>query len=123
MSGLTILLVDDDREIRELITEFLGMKGHEVIETGSGREAIEIVETGDNSIDVAVVDWQMEGISGREVINAIKRELPDTKILLATGCGAKDLPSSMLSKYSSGILRKPFSMKNLEREILELSSV
>tara|TARA_B110000037_G_scaffold199540_1_gene239343 strand:+ start:261 stop:632 length:372 start_codon:yes stop_codon:yes gene_type:complete len=120
MIPLTILLVDDDRDIRTLIIEYLGMVGHKVLEAGSGREAIEIIESGKHSIDVAIVDWQMEGISGREVITILRKDLPETKILLATGRGVQDLPESMLSKFACRVLRKPFSMKSLKLEIAGL---
>jgi DNA-binding response OmpR family regulator len=123
MSGLTILLVDDDLEIRSLITEYLGMVGHMVLEAGSGREAIEIIELGEHSPDLAIVDWQMEGISGREVISVLRNKLPETKVLLATGRGVEDLPESMLSKFACRVLRKPFSMKNLELEIASMCKI
>jgi DNA-binding response OmpR family regulator len=120
MRSLRILLVDDDREIRALITEYLGMVGHDVVETGSGREAVELIELVEQSFDIAIVDWQMEGISGKEVTSTLRKKLPETQILLATGRGAEDLPESMLLRFSEEVLRKPFSMKKMQEAITRL---
>jgi CheY-like chemotaxis protein len=96
------------------------MVGHDVVETGSGREAVELIELVEQSFDIAIVDWQMEGISGKEVTSTLRKKLPETQILLATGRGAEDLPESMLLRFSEEVLRKPFSMKKMQEAITRL---
>lgn len=113
MSGSAILLVDDDHEVRNTLSEFLIMAGHDVTVASSGREAIETLRARETPFEVAIVDWQMEGISGREVIQEIRRETPETNILISTGHTEAEVPASVAEKLAHGVLRKPFSLRRL----------
>ncbi len=118
--GFRILVVDDDREIRELLTEFLSGLGHEVTPAASGKEAFDAIEGAPRPFDLAVVDWQMAGISGRDVIEHLRESHPATAILVSTGHTADEVSDLHVGALVAGILRKPFSLRRLARAIDEL---
>lgn len=118
---MRILLVEDDLDVREIVQEFLCTKGFLVDAVSSGREALEIVRNLRRSYDVALVDWQLPGISGRDVINAISTRSPSTTILITTGLPRTSrLIQSSVQLPQVDILQKPFSLRTLNRRLSEL---
>ena len=122
MAGLKILVVDDDREIRVLLTEFLRELDHDVTAAASGLEAVEAVGSQSEAFELAIVDWQMAGITGRDVINHIRSDSPDTHIFVATGHNAQEVSDSYAGPVVDHILRKPFSLRTLAKEIARVAS-
>ena len=117
MAGLNILVVDDDREIRTLLFEFLRDFDHRVAVAASGLEAVEAVNTHSARFDLAIVDWQMAGITGWDVINHIRVESPETCIFVATGHNAQEVSDAYAGPVVDHILRKPFSLRSLAKEV------
>lgn len=76
-----MLIVDDTRDIRELVRLALTRAGHEVVaEAASGREAIDLAETLD--VDAVVLDVMMPEVSGLVALPHLKRLLPDARIVM-----------------------------------------
>ena len=61
--------------------------------------------------DVAIVDWTMPGISGRDVVQAIQKSSPTTRIIVATG--QMDISGAGLNPQEIAVLRKPFTLRSL----------
>ena len=106
-----LLVVDDDPTILGVLTEFLSSLGHSVVAAGSGREAIEAMR--EHSIEVALVDWQMAGSTGRDVVDFARRECPGIKVLVSTGHDSEKVSDSMAGRYAVAVMRKPFSLNEL----------
>src|SRR5689334_2815646 len=105
-----ILVVDDETEIREVVAEFLESLGHDVDAFASGKQAIERLSEEILPYDLALVDWSMPGISGRDVVQEILRRSPTTRVVVATGrYDVTPLPG--LNVLQLGLLRKPFQLK------------
>ena len=117
MAGLNILVVDDDREIRTLLFESLRDLDHRVTVAASGLEAVEAVNTHSAGFELAIVDWQMAGITGRDVINHIRVESPETCIFVVTGHNAQEVSDAYAGPVVDHILRKPFSLRSLAKEV------
>ncbi|MCB9759633.1 MAG: response regulator [Alphaproteobacteria bacterium] len=113
---MRILLVDDEAEVRRVLGEFLKGVGHDVVTAASGREAIELIESSEH-FRVAIVDWSMAGISGRDVIEHIYERSPGTLIFVATGHSEAEVSQRHSEIPLDGILRKPFSLRHMIREI------
>ncbi|WP_317400005.1 response regulator [Anaerotruncus colihominis] len=99
-----IMIVDDDKEIREVISVLLSNENFEIIEAGSGEEALKALSA---NIDLIILDVMMPGISGYQVSRVI-RELSNVPILFLT---ARTQSSDLVLGYSSGgddYLAKPF---------------
>lgn len=117
MGPWRILVVDDEVEIREVLTEFLEGLGHSVDALASGKQAIERLSTLSEPYDLAVVDWTMPGITGRDLVYEIQRRSPRTVIVVATG--RLDLtPLPGLEPLAVPILRKPFQLRALQSALI-----
>jgi DNA-binding response OmpR family regulator len=106
-----LLVVDDDRTILDVLTEYLAGQGHEIVRASSGREAIEAGR--DGSIEIAVIDWTMAGITGRDVVEFFRRESPRTQVLVSTGHDTEKVSDSLAGRHAREVLRKPFSLNEL----------
>lgn len=116
MDNWRILMVDDEPEIRELVTEYLEGMGHHVDAFASGKQAMERLGIALRPYDLALVDWTMPGISGRDVVQDIQRRSPVTAIVIATGRHDITPPPGM-NITNLMLLRKPFSLRELARAL------
>ncbi len=117
----SILIVDDEREIRELQAEYLRAQGYDVVIASSGGEAISVLRAESDRFAVAIVDWQMEGIDGRAVIELIRRQCAHVGVLISTGRAKEELSDQTAERLGSVLLRKPFSLRTLGVEVQRLS--
>jgi two-component system OmpR family response regulator len=115
-----LLVVDDDRAILDVLTEYLASLGHEIVRASSGREAIEAAR--DGSIEIALVDWSMAGITGRDVVEFFRRESPRTQVLVSTGHDNEKVSDSLAGRHAREVLRKPFSLNDLADLIRQIDS-
>ena len=107
-----ILIVDDDREIRDVLRILLTSEHFEVAEAGSGEEALRYLDEHSGQVDLVILDVMMEGMSGYQVCLRL-REKWNVPVLFLT---AKSKESDLTMGYSSGgddYLVKPFSYPEL----------
>jgi len=83
-----VLVIDDDPNIGQVITQLLSDQSHEVILSYSGDDALELLKS--EEFEVMIVDIFLPGTSGLEVIQAVSANYPDTKIVAMTAFGAQD---------------------------------
>ena len=112
-----VLIVDDERVIREVQAEYLQGLGYEVVVAESGAQALHILNGPENDFAVAVVDWQMAGVNGRSVFELIRSRFPDTQVVISTGRTSAELSDQTVFRMGGSLLRKPFSLKTLGREV------
>lgn len=117
----SVLIVDDEREIRELQAEYLRAQGYDVVITSSGGEAISVLRDESSRFAVAIVDWQMAGIDGRAVVDMIRRQCPHVRVLISTGRAPEELSDQTVHRLGGVLLRKPFSLRVLAVEVQRLS--
>lgn len=114
-SGATILVVDDDAEVREIVAEFLADSGHTVLQADGGLAALRVLES-TPSVNLVVTDVRMPDISGIELADRISRERHGLKVILISGY-------FVARETGLRLLRKPFRMKELEEAVqAELAS-
>ena len=111
----SILVVDDDPEMRALLLDVLQTEGYEVIEAKDGTEAVLALRA--RRFDVILMDKNMPGPSGLDLLPGFRRVCPDSKIILMTAFG--DVPSYMeaVEKGAAEYLFKPFRMEELKAAI------
>lgn len=113
MSSNTILIVEDDPEIRDLLSFTLGRAGYETLEAETGEEALKRL---DGRLPALIVlDWMLPGISGVELIARLRRDelTADLPLLMLTARGEE---TDKLRSFDSGVddyLTKPFSPREL----------
>ncbi len=113
---MRVLVVDDEPEIRDVLYEYMGSLGHDVHCFGTGREAVEALAAGDG-FDLALVDWHMPGITGRDVLEGIAAHSPTTRVLVVTGHVAERVGRSHLAGLVARVCHKPFSLRSLKAEL------
>ena len=110
-----VLLVDDDVEVRAATAEMLRYVGHDVVEAGSGREALDRLDQHGDRIDLMIVDYVMPGMNGVEVARLGRLKKPHLPILFVTGFADTAVLAAEVN--SRHILRKPFYTADLVTKI------
>jgi CheY-like chemotaxis protein len=109
---LRILLVDDERQFREILAEYLASKGFEVFEAESGEEAL--VEIPASRPHVVLLDLMMAGMSGLEALVAIKTVCPETCVIMVTAVADLATARQALAAGAADYVTKPFSFQYLD---------
>lgn len=109
MSGTRVLLVDDEESLRITLAANLELEGWEVVEAGSGEEALELAE--DQAFDLVLSDIKMPGMSGVDLFRALKSRWPTVPCILMSAFALEDLVASALSEGVFTLLPKPFDIQ------------
>ena len=111
-AGLKLLIVDDDRTLREGCASVLQMDGYNVTSVGRGDEAIEIVKR--RRFDIALLDLYMTPVSGMDVLKATLEANKDTLVIVMTGNPSVTTSIEALRAGAWDYLPKPFSASHLQ---------
>ena len=109
----TILLVDDDNEVREVTRAMLHELGHVVLEAGSGGAALDILER-ETGIDLLIVDFAMPGMNGAEVARLAHLRQPNLPALFVTGFADRGALAGVDDAF---IVGKPFHYDELAGKV------
>lgn len=110
MGTATVLVVDDEPKIRELVRSYLEREGYSVLEAGTGQRALETASRAEP--DLIVLDLMLPDVSGEEVARSI-RSISDTPIIMLTAKAAEDDRVAGLRLGADDYLVKPFSPREL----------
>jgi two-component system cell cycle sensor histidine kinase/response regulator CckA len=105
----TILLVEDEQPLRELMRADLTAAGYSVLDAHSGDQALELLARPDVAIDLLLTDVVMTGLSGPELARSASRLRPELPALLMSGYGFEELQRHGLLETTPNLLSKPFS--------------
>lgn len=110
----TVLIVDDEPKMRELLTRWLAPDGYELKEAADGGEALEIVRSG--GIDVVVSDVAMPGNDGLWLVAHLRSQFPKVGIVLATA--VNEIPGTItLQSGVVGYLLKPLTAPKVRESV------
>ncbi len=118
-ASLRILVVDDDNLIRESLLSVLDLLGHQATEAEGGAEALQRLEDG-LAVDLVILDMNMPGMTGAQVLPRLLELRPGATVLLASGYSDEDIANLVAQHPQVHSIQKPFSMKELDRKIREL---
>ena len=121
----SILVVDDDRAMREMLASLFREQGFQVAEAGSADEATKLL--GESDFDVVLSDIRMPGKSGIQMVGDVRRLRPHTPVILMTAFGSIDSAVEAMRAGAFDYVRKPFEPdvvqltveRALERRVLE----
>jgi len=114
----TILLVEDDPDLRKMACGILSRRGYRVFEAANAGEAILISEKEELEIDLIISDVYMPHLSGPELIKRLKRERPEMKLLLMSGYPNSIEKDDLFNgEISMNFIKKPFTTKDLLEKI------
>ncbi|RKY21708.1 MAG: sigma-54-dependent Fis family transcriptional regulator [Planctomycetota bacterium] len=106
LGQLAVLVVDDEADIRLGLRRLLAGLGIEAREAESGLAALQLLDQQD--ADLVITDLMMPGLTGVELLAAVKRRRPETKVVLLTGFGTVQTAVQCLQAGASHFLTKPF---------------
>lgn len=112
---MQVLLIDDDSEVRKVLSKMLQRAGHQVIEASNGLEGIARLQTG--SVDLVLTDIMMPAMNGIEFIKMARQLCPSLKVIAMSG-GGRTSNTDYLQQAGElgaiGTLRKPFTSSDLQ---------
>jgi DNA-binding NtrC family response regulator len=114
MTKETILIVDDEKDICEVLDISLSDLGYNVHTAGNGEEALQMFEKILPSI--VLTDIRMPGMDGIELLRRIKEQHPETEVILITGHGNMDLAVKSLKLEATDFITKP-----IDDELLQIA--
>lgn len=118
-SGETILIVDDETMIRELLAEYLGSLGYSVLMAGDAEEAITLYREKAASIDIVISDLGMPKMSGEELFTRLRAIDPSVSVIISSGYLDGTTRNGLLSKGILGVLTKPYRLNDIQALLAE----
>ena len=119
----TILLVEDDRLLRELTRDLLQASGYIVLEASSGADALEVIRRHEGTIDLLLIDVVLPGMNGRELAARVGQALPGVKVLYTSGYANDAILRHGVLDDDSLFLSKPYSPTELREKVREVLAV
>lgn len=115
----TILLAEDEQDVREVAREFLESAGYTVVEAHNGSDALRLAGDQSCGIDLLVTDMVMPGMTGRELAQRIQALRPGLPAIFMSGYSEQSAAETAQSNASMYLLTKPFSRSGMLRTIRE----
>jgi signal transduction histidine kinase/CheY-like chemotaxis protein len=109
----TVLLVEDESQVRKLVYEVLQSRGYRVVTAKDAVEAVPLEENFPDRIDLLITDVVMPGMSGRELAQHLAATRPETKVLFISGYTDDALLRHGPTTPGTGFLQKPFALEDL----------
>ena len=116
----TVLLVEDDASVREIVTRMLENLGYRVLAADGGEAALGLAADWRSKIDLLLTDLSMPGLSGRETAEAVRDLAPAAKVLYMSGYTDDLVIRGGTSEPGSTFIQKPFGSSDLARRVREV---
>ena len=116
----TILLVEDETNLRRLARQYLETQGYKILEAEDGAAALQIVDGYHGAIDLLLTDVIMPGMNGRELATNIAKLLPDVRVLYMSGYTENAIGHDGTLDAGINLLQKPFSLPALKDRVREV---
>lgn len=113
-----VLVIDDDEAMRKVLKDFLERDGHRVVEATNGETAVAVVEL--ESIDVVILDKEMPGMNGMDVLSFLHRRFPATPVILITAFGGPHVAEESFRRGAVEYIEKPFRLSNVVDRVQKL---
>ena len=110
-SGKTVLLVEDEEPLREVLAEALRQQGHAIVEAGNGQEALDLALK--NSIDLIITDLMMPKMNGWRLLAALRERGLDAPVVIITAYMNQEGQEVLTSKDISNFLVKPIDLDEM----------
>jgi DNA-binding response OmpR family regulator len=116
VGGVSVLVIDDEPDMREMLAFSLPSNEFEVVTADGGRAAVELLGT--RRFDVAITDLKMPGMNGVETVSALRELDPDMEVIVATGYSSLETALACMKHGAYDYIRKPYDMNELRHLIL-----
>ncbi len=112
-AAATVLMVEDEEPLRIGVSKMLRLRGFRVIECGDGTTALDLFRKNAPPVDVVVLDLNLPGMSGREVLAELQRVRPGVKIILTSAYGRDWVQATVGGQFAWPYIRKPYQLTEL----------
>ncbi|MBW2056820.1 MAG: response regulator [Deltaproteobacteria bacterium] len=125
MDEFSVLVVDDEQEVRQTLSEMIEGLGYQVLVAGGGEEALRRIR--DEKVDLVITDLSMPGLNGLDLILASKEINPSIPIAVISAFGSVENTSEALTRGAFSFVAKPFKLPEIRelvrkgRQLRELS--
>jgi two-component system cell cycle sensor histidine kinase/response regulator CckA len=116
----TVLVVEDERIVRELVVDILEAEGYKVLSAEDGEQALILARSLDGPIHLVVTDIVMPHVSGSELAAELLRLRPDTRIIFISGYSDRETVRRTQSGTPANFVAKPFTPEELQRKVREV---
>jgi PAS domain S-box-containing protein len=116
----TILLVEDETNLRRLARQYLETQGYKILEAEDGAAALQIVDGYQGAIDLLLTDVIMPGMNGRELAARITELVPGVRVLYMSGYTENAVGQDGMLDAGINLLQKPFSLPALKDRVREV---
>ena len=117
---IKILIIDDDKIIRERLKSILDLEDYRSIIADDGQSGLKLFK--EKKPDIVLLDIKLPGMSGIEVLKELKKISKDVEVIIITGHGNVDSAIQSLNEGAFGYIQKPIEMKELEIYIKKIIS-
>ena len=115
----TILVVDDEPEIRKLVSAMLTTSGYNILLADTGEQAIKLFRKQPKSIDLLLTDVVAPGMAGPTLADQLTELKPDLRVLFMSGYDSRQVVQKYVVEKGHMLLPKPFTMQQLEDKVAE----
>ncbi len=116
----TILLVEDEDSVRQLVRETLEARGYRVLEAANADAALALATSHSDPIHLLITDVVMPGLSGHELVQQLAPTRPKLKVLYLSGYAQEAFATHAASGAPKSFLQKPFTLQSLSRKVREI---
>ncbi|BBO68464.1 hypothetical protein DSCA_23940 [Desulfosarcina alkanivorans] len=120
-SGLTgsetILLVEDDTQVRDLAHEILTNHGYTILQAQNGKEALNVCRSHEGPIDLLITDVVMPGMNGKELFSILTKKHPDVQVIYMSGYTENIVSHNGVLDEGLQFIQKPFTVFNLTAKV------
>jgi PAS domain S-box-containing protein len=118
-AGETILVVDDEEPLCNLLRDVLTRRGYRVLVATDGHEALRLYQEHAGRVDLVILDMTMPGLSGAQTFDALRALDPHARVLLTSGYAEEQAAREVVSRGAKGFLQKPFLVSELAARVRE----
>ncbi|HKP94285.1 MAG TPA: PAS domain-containing protein [Fibrobacteria bacterium] len=116
----TVLVVEDDDEVRSIVRDLLGQQGFLVLEARQGKEALSLAEKYTQPVHLLLTDVVMPGMGGKELADSLRKIMPTLRVLFMSGYTQDAAFRQEVAGGGRAFIQKPFSMTALVGKIREV---
>jgi len=116
----TILIIDDEQHIIDVMRDILESLGYTVLMARNGDEAIELYKREKGTIDLVILDMIMPGMSGGETFDGLKELNPAVNVVLSSGYSIDGMARKIMRKGCKAFIQKPLTVTDLSKKIREV---
>ena len=119
---MNILCIDDSKTIHVIVSNALSVLDVEVTCAANGEEGLEYIEKSTTGYSLVLLDWNMPGISGLEVLQSIKKneKTEAVPVIMLTSEGSNEFVEQAMSAGASGYIVKPFPHQDLVNKVMQM---